>query len=308
MACEAEPSSRTSWAPRGEHLDQGRETRLFDRAQRRQLMRRDKLHLPGCDRPGRVDPRPPRPPTGGTTGGADSTTPRCSAAAATLIVHQRRLWADVRRTPDLRSRFVVWDLTEGSHDTELARRRAERAANDPPPLTPEALGAILRGLPLRGPRQQLWAPPKPSGTSQGDEAFVPTFFDPRCGTPPATTRSLTLAKVSADSPVTPRSPIRLASGWGGECRWGRRRSRIQVTAARAGAARLAASKGDALGGQPLPARLSVSRDIQIADRPLARKVHHRGPITPLLALGLSLALARGIGLLRRRRHVRQGFQ
>ena len=101
------------------------------------------------------------------------------ALCGALWPNQRRLWADVRRTPDLHGRFVVWDLTEGSYDTELARRRAERAANDPPPLTPERWEAILRGLRSGDLAEQLWARHQAQWYDQGDEAFVPTFFDPR---------------------------------------------------------------------------------------------------------------------------------
>ena len=36
-------------------------------------------------------------------------------------VHTKRLWADVRDTPDDSGRYVHWDLTPGSYDRELER-------------------------------------------------------------------------------------------------------------------------------------------------------------------------------------------
>ncbi|MEO5610332.1 MAG: HNH endonuclease, partial [Ornithinibacter sp.] len=59
------------------------------------------------------------------------------------LVHTRRLIAHVRAKPDHLGRHVVWDLTQGSYDRHLERQRAERAANDPPPLTPERLAELV---------------------------------------------------------------------------------------------------------------------------------------------------------------------
>ena len=178
MACEADLIPHVLGAE-GEHLDQGRETRLFDRAQRRQLMRRDKhCTYPGCDRPAAWT-RAHHVLHWWDHGRSELDNAALLCERHHTIVHQRRLWADVRRTPDAHGRFVVWDLTEGSYDTELARRRAERAANDPPPLTPERWEAILRGLRSGDLAEQLWARHQAQWYDQGDEAFVPTFFDPR---------------------------------------------------------------------------------------------------------------------------------
>jgi hypothetical protein len=59
-------------------------------------------------------------------------------------VHRRRLIAEVRGRPDDRGRHVLWDLSPGSYDRHLDRLRAERAAHDPPPLTPERLRELVR--------------------------------------------------------------------------------------------------------------------------------------------------------------------
>ena len=73
------------------------------------------------------------------------------------VVHQRRLIAEVRRKPDELGRYVVWDLSPGSYDAHLNRLRAERSANDPPPLTPERLRSLLDAINGDDPNEQQWA-------------------------------------------------------------------------------------------------------------------------------------------------------
>ncbi|MGL5909801.1 MAG: HNH endonuclease signature motif containing protein, partial [Phycicoccus sp.] len=41
------------------------------------------------------------------------------------VVHQRRLWADVRERPDDHSRYVTWDPHHGSYDRALERQAWE---------------------------------------------------------------------------------------------------------------------------------------------------------------------------------------
>ena len=73
------------------------------------------------------------------------------------VVHQRRLMAEVRRKPDELGRYVVWDLSPGSYDEYLDRLRAERSANDPPPLTPERLRSLVDALAAEDPNERRWA-------------------------------------------------------------------------------------------------------------------------------------------------------
>ena len=54
-------------------------------------------------------------------------------------MHQRRLWADVRTTPDELGRYVIWDLHPGSYDRQLEWLARQRAEHDPPPLTRQRL-------------------------------------------------------------------------------------------------------------------------------------------------------------------------
>ena len=128
----------------GEDLDLGRVVRLFTRAQRRRLWRRDRgLHLPRVRGAGGVDQGAPRGALGRRRRHRRRSTPRCSANATTPLVHTRRLIAEVRAKPDERGRYVIWDLTPGSYDRHLERLHAERAAHDPPALTPERLRELL---------------------------------------------------------------------------------------------------------------------------------------------------------------------
>ena len=73
------------------------------------------------------------------------------------LVHRRRLIASVLKKPDELGRYVVWDLTEGSYDRHLERLRAERSANDPPPLTPERLRSLVEAIRGDDPDEQRWA-------------------------------------------------------------------------------------------------------------------------------------------------------
>jgi hypothetical protein len=59
--------------------------------------------------------------------------------------------------PDEHGRYVVWDLTPGSYDRHLEHLRAERSANDPPPLTPERLRSLVLALQDDDPDEQRWA-------------------------------------------------------------------------------------------------------------------------------------------------------
>ncbi len=127
----------------GEDLDLGRVVRLFTRAQRRRLWRRDRgCTYPGCGAPAAwtkahhvvhwVD-----------AGVTDVINAALLCQRHHTFVHTRRLIAEVRAKPDERGRYVIWDLTPGSYDRHLERLHAERAAHDPPVLTPERLRELL---------------------------------------------------------------------------------------------------------------------------------------------------------------------
>ncbi|HET7763185.1 MAG TPA: hypothetical protein VFL46_12545, partial [Phycicoccus sp.] len=73
------------------------------------------------------------------------------------FVHTRRLVAQVRGRPDERGRYVTWDLTPGSYDQHLEKSRAEKAAHDPPPLTPERLHQLARMVIGSDPDESRWA-------------------------------------------------------------------------------------------------------------------------------------------------------
>ncbi|HET7763446.1 MAG TPA: hypothetical protein VFL46_13860, partial [Phycicoccus sp.] len=85
------------------------------------------------------------------------------------FVHTRRLVAQVRGRPDERGRYVTWDLTPGSYDQHLEKLRAEKAAHDPPPLTPERLHelvALVTGS--EHPDPQVWAEHEPDEAISAD--------------------------------------------------------------------------------------------------------------------------------------------
>ncbi len=113
---------------RGELVDLGRTVRLFTGAQRRALTRRDRR----CTYPGCVAPadwtRIHHVLHWLDGGGSDLGNAALLCQRHHTLVHDRRLWATVRDTPDEDGRQVFWDLTPGSYDNQLARRRAERPA------------------------------------------------------------------------------------------------------------------------------------------------------------------------------------
>lgn len=142
----------------GEVLDVGRVERLFNRAQRRALLRRDRgCTYPGCTAPAGwakahhvvhwID--------GGLTD-LDNAALLCQRHHT--LVHDRRYVADVLVTPDDTGRYVVWDRTEGSYDRYLERLRAERSVADPQPLTPEQLTQLLAAIQAEDdPDERHWA-------------------------------------------------------------------------------------------------------------------------------------------------------
>jgi hypothetical protein len=141
IACEAELIPYVLGSA-SEDLDLGRVVRLFTRAQRRRLWRRDRAcTYPGCGAPAAwtkahhvlhwVD---------GGLSDIGNAALLCQRHHTT--VHTRRLWATVRATPDDRGRYVVWDLSDGSYDRHLERLRAERPAPAVPDLTSERLRSL----------------------------------------------------------------------------------------------------------------------------------------------------------------------
>jgi hypothetical protein len=130
----------------GEHLDLGRVVRLFTRAQRRRLWRRDR----GCTYPGCTAPsawtRAHHVLHWADGGPSDVDNAALLCQRHHTVVHQRRLWAQVRERPDEHGRTVVWDLHDGGYDRHLEERRRERAAHDPPPLTPHRFAELLAAI------------------------------------------------------------------------------------------------------------------------------------------------------------------
>ncbi|MGB7819111.1 MAG: DUF222 domain-containing protein [Ornithinibacter sp.] len=141
----------------GEDLDLGRVVRLFTRAQRRRLMRRDRCcTYPGCTAPA-AWAKAHHVVHWADGGPSDIDNAALLCQRHHTHVHKRRLVAQVRRTPDGLGRYVVWDLSEGSYDRHLERLRAERRANDPPPLTPERLRTVLEAVKGSDPDEERWA-------------------------------------------------------------------------------------------------------------------------------------------------------
>jgi hypothetical protein len=103
----------------GEQLDQGRVARLFTRAQRRAIWRRDRsCTYPGCTAPAawtRVHHL--HHWADGGESNMDNAALLCQRHHT--HVHTRRLWAQVRHKPDPDGRHVHWDLTPGSYDRAL---------------------------------------------------------------------------------------------------------------------------------------------------------------------------------------------
>ncbi|HHX48325.1 MAG TPA: DUF222 domain-containing protein [Brevibacterium sp.] len=98
-----------------EAIDHGMTVRLFTRAQRRAVWRRDRhCTFPGCDAPGAwtkvhhvrhwVD--------GGPTDLANAAL-LCQRHHS--FVHQQGLWAEVNPKPDDAGRYVIWNLIPGSY-------------------------------------------------------------------------------------------------------------------------------------------------------------------------------------------------
>jgi hypothetical protein len=94
----------------GEDLDLGRVVRLFTRAQRRRLWRRDR----GCPYPGCTAPaswaRAHHVRHWADGGASDLDNAALLCQRHHTVVHHRRLWAQVRARPDEQGRYVVWDL------------------------------------------------------------------------------------------------------------------------------------------------------------------------------------------------------
>ncbi len=140
-----------------EDLDLGRVVRLFTRAQRRRLLRRDRCcTYPGCTAPATWS-RAHHVVHWADGGLSDIDNAALLCQRHHTLVHRKRLVASVLAKPDERGRYVVWDLTEGSYDRHLERLRAERCANDPPPLTPERLRSLVEAIRGDDPDEQRWA-------------------------------------------------------------------------------------------------------------------------------------------------------
>ncbi|NHA66836.1 HNH endonuclease signature motif containing protein [Phycicoccus flavus] len=141
----------------GEDLDLGRVVRLFTRAQRRRLWRRDR----GCTYPGCAAPaawtRAHHVLHWADGGPSDLDNAALLCQRHHTHVHERRLVAEVRRRPDDRGRYVLWDLSPGSYDRRLDQLRAERAALDPPPMTPQRLESLIDAVVDKDPGVRRWA-------------------------------------------------------------------------------------------------------------------------------------------------------
>lgn len=128
----------------GETLDVGRVARLFTRAQRRLLRKRDR----GCTYPGCTAPpdwaRAHHIRHWADGGPTDVTNGGLLCEPHHTLVHQRRLWARVRQHPDEDGRYLTWDLTPGSYDHQLALLRA---AQPPVRAATRLLHALIGPLP-----------------------------------------------------------------------------------------------------------------------------------------------------------------
>ncbi len=130
----------------GEDLDLGRVVRLFTRAQRRRLWRRDRCcTFPGCTRPSSwTKAHHVLHWADGGLSDVDNAALLCQDHHT--FVHTRRLWAQVRRTPDELGRYVVWDLHPGSYDRQLEWLARQRAEHDQPPLTRQRLLQLVAAV------------------------------------------------------------------------------------------------------------------------------------------------------------------
>jgi hypothetical protein len=156
VACEADLVPHVLGTA-GEELDQGRVVRLFTRAQRRLLWRRDRgCTYPGCTAPASwCKAHHVRHWADGGLSDVDNAALLCQRHHTR--VHTKRLWATVRGAPDERGRFVVWDRHEGSYDLHLERLRAQEAGVDPPALTPHRWRGLLDAVRGNDPVEQRWA-------------------------------------------------------------------------------------------------------------------------------------------------------
>ena len=130
----------------GEDLDLGQVVRLFTRAQRRRLWRRDRTcTYPGCTAPAAwAKVHHVLHWADGGPSDVDNAALLCQRHHT--FVHTRRLWATVRHSPDELGRYVVWDLHPGSYDRHLEHLRRQRAEHDPPPLTRRRLVELVRAI------------------------------------------------------------------------------------------------------------------------------------------------------------------
>ncbi len=130
----------------GEDLDLGRVVRLFTRAQRRRLWRRDRTcTFPGCTAPGSwAKAHHVLHWADGGLSDVDNAALLCQRHHT--FVHSRRLWAQVRTTPDELGRYVIWDLHPGSYDRQLEWLARQRAEHDPPPLTRQRLLELVAAV------------------------------------------------------------------------------------------------------------------------------------------------------------------
>ncbi|PKW25711.1 HNH endonuclease signature motif containing protein [Phycicoccus duodecadis] len=167
----------------GEELDLGRVVRLFTRAQRRLLRRRDRgCTFPGCTAPAAWT-KAHHIVHWADGGASDVDNAGLLCQRHHTYVHTRRLIATVSPRPDHLGRYVAWDLEPGSYDRHLEKLRAERAVHDPPPLTPERLRLLLDGLWVDDPAEQAWAESE-LGWMTSDDPW-PDDEEPT-GSPPAT--------------------------------------------------------------------------------------------------------------------------
>jgi len=97
-------------------LDLGRVERLFTRAQRRAVWLRDRgCTFPGCTAPaGWTRVHHVKHWLDGGLSDMDNAALLCQRHHT--YVHDNRLGAEVRKVPDDRGRYVVWDLRHGSYD------------------------------------------------------------------------------------------------------------------------------------------------------------------------------------------------
>lgn len=156
MCCEADLIPHVLGVA-GEDLDLGRVVRLFTRAQRRRLWRRDR----GCTYPGCTAPaawaRAHHVLHWADGGASDIDNAALLCQRHHTFVHDQRLFARVRSRPDDRDRYVVWDLTPGSYDRHLERLEAERCAADRPPMTPQRWRDLFDLVTAGSPVEARWA-------------------------------------------------------------------------------------------------------------------------------------------------------